>query len=186
VGNAGKEVVLIESVVPLATWLILIARGLFQLGKASCKKRLYCADLEGGKHLVVGRPTLGILERPYGLDRPYRPCIWRLGAVPLLQRGKKRKLVRLRLPARRWLSYSRDFAREDAKGRLTRAAHHDPRHHGDLDYLKPYSVPTGGGGVLAPAPRSVRQAHTEMAPRPNRTTTRATTAPSMGIARRIT
>ncbi len=59
----------------------------------SSMKRLRCAGLEGGNHRVVGRPTLGILEWPYGLDRPYRPRLRRLGAVPLLQQRKKRKLV---------------------------------------------------------------------------------------------
>jgi hypothetical protein len=56
-------------------------------------KRLRCAGLEGGNHRVVGRPALGILEWSYGLDRPYRPRLRRLGAVPLLQQRKKRELV---------------------------------------------------------------------------------------------
>jgi hypothetical protein len=42
---------------------------------------------------VVGRFAMGILEWSYGLDHPYRPCVRWLGAIPLLQRGKERKLV---------------------------------------------------------------------------------------------
>ena len=50
-------------------------------------------DRKGESHRVVGRLTMGILERFYGLDRPYRPRLRRLGAVPVLQRRKKRELV---------------------------------------------------------------------------------------------
>jgi hypothetical protein len=48
---------------------------------------------EGENPRVVGRLTMGILERVCGLDRPYRPRLRRLGAVPVLQRCEKRKLV---------------------------------------------------------------------------------------------
>src|SRR5215208_5945153 len=48
---------------------------------------------EGENPRVVGRLTMGILERVYGLDRPYRPHLRRLGAVPVLQCCEKRKLV---------------------------------------------------------------------------------------------
>jgi hypothetical protein len=65
---------------------------------------------------VVGGPTLGILEWYYGLYRPHRPRLQQLGAVPLLQRGKKRKLVCLRVSAWGWLSYSGDFAWGARKG----------------------------------------------------------------------
>src|SRR5918997_4944466 len=42
---------------------------------------------KGENYRVVGRLTVGVLERAYGLHRPYRPRLRRLGAVPLLQRG---------------------------------------------------------------------------------------------------
>jgi hypothetical protein len=55
---------------------------------------------------VVGGLALGILEWPYGLDHPYRPRVRLLGAVSVLQRGKKRQLVRLRVSDRCRLSPS--------------------------------------------------------------------------------
>ena len=49
---------------------------------------------------MVGRPVVGLLERSYGLDRPRRAHLRWVGAVPFLQRGEERELVRLRVPAR--------------------------------------------------------------------------------------
>jgi hypothetical protein len=64
---------------------------------------------------VVGGLALGILERPYGVGRPHRPRVRWLGTISLLQRGEKRKLVRLRVPARRWLSTSGRSPREGSR-----------------------------------------------------------------------
>ena len=71
---------------------------------------------------MVGRLTLGILEWFYGLDRPYRPRVWRLGGLPVLQRGKERELVRLRVLARCRLSPSGRSGWEGSKGPLTHTA----------------------------------------------------------------
>src|SRR5215211_518897 len=81
---------------------------------------------EGGDHRVVGRLAVGVLERAYGLDSPCRPRVWRLGAVPFLQRGKKRKLVRLRVSARRRVPSPGHFGRERSKTIITRAADNGP------------------------------------------------------------
>jgi hypothetical protein len=106
------------SVPVLWIWYVLIARRLIQLESGSQKKSS-CISVEGGDdHRVVGRSTLGILERPYGLDRPHRPRVRRLGAVPVLQLGEKRELVRLRVPARRRLPPSGRRGREGPKGQL--------------------------------------------------------------------
>jgi hypothetical protein len=51
-------------------------------------------------HGVVGRFAVGVLERPYGLDRPRRAHLRWVGAVPFLQRGEEQELVRLRVLAR--------------------------------------------------------------------------------------
>jgi hypothetical protein len=72
----------------------------------------------GGNHRVVGRRALGVMERPYGLDRLHRPRLRRLGAVPVLQHRESRKLVRLRVLARRRLSYSGRRTREISKARV--------------------------------------------------------------------
>src|ERR1700687_464252 len=46
-----------------------------------------------GKHHVVARPSLGLMEWSYSLDHSCRPCAWRVGWLPALQRRQKRKLV---------------------------------------------------------------------------------------------
>ncbi len=69
---------------------------------------------------MVGGSALGVLERAYGLDRPYRPHIRRVGAIPVLQRRKKWELVRLRIPARCRLSTPGYFGREGPKKPMTR------------------------------------------------------------------
>ena len=75
---------------------------------------------------MVGRLTLAILEWFYGLDRPYRPRVRWLGAVPVLQRGKERELVRFRVLARRRLSPSGRCEREGPKGLINHAADNGP------------------------------------------------------------
>jgi hypothetical protein len=77
---------------------------------------------------VVGRPTVGVLERPYGLDRPYRPRVRRLGGLPVLQRREERELVRLRVLVRCRLSPSGRRGQEGSKGPVTRAAKNQPSH----------------------------------------------------------
>ena len=84
-------------------------------------KWLSFIGLEGGEnHRVVGRLTVGILERDYSLDRLDRARLRWLGAVSLLQRSKERELVRLWVPARCRLSPSGRREREKPKGLITR------------------------------------------------------------------
>lgn len=76
---------------------------------------------------MVGGFALGFLERSYGLDRTHRPRVRWLGAVSLLQRGKKRKLVRLRIPSRCRLTASGYYRWGRPKGPITRTADGDER-----------------------------------------------------------
>jgi hypothetical protein len=86
------------------------------------QRKAKCIGLEGREgHLVVGGFTLGVLERTYGVGHPHRSRVRRLGGLPVLQRGEERKLVRLRLPARRRLPATGRSTREQAKRPLTRA-----------------------------------------------------------------
>lgn len=68
---------------------------------------------------MVGRLTVGTLERFYCLDRLHRPCVRRLGELSFLQRHEKRKLVRLRLLARCRLSSPGRFPPESSKKTIT-------------------------------------------------------------------
>src|SRR3712207_3179534 len=61
---------------------------------------------------VVGRLVVGFLERSYGLDRSGGARLRWLGAVPFLQRGEERELVRLRVPPGSRFPSSRRLSRE--------------------------------------------------------------------------
>src|SRR5215203_3935907 len=78
---------------PRGIVLILIRRQTLQIGHLRCVAGYMDNEIGRRDPRVVGRLTMGILERVYGLDHPYRPRLRRLGAVPVLQRCEKRKLV---------------------------------------------------------------------------------------------
>lgn len=99
-------------------WNVLVGRKLLQLGRAESGGRDAPVP-ERRNSDVVGRLALGVLERPYGLGRPRRPRVRRMGAVPVLQRGEERKLVRLRVLARCRFSPPGHFG---PKEQLTRKA----------------------------------------------------------------